>query len=54
MLFPSVGGYMLKNTTDIISFDDFLLGWILGLIYYLQKKLDFWESFSPIALKLRD
>jgi len=21
---------------------------------YLQKKEDFWESFSPIALKLRD
>jgi len=22
--------------------------------YILQKKADFWESFSPIALKLRD
>jgi len=23
-------------------------------IYYLQKKKDFWESFSPMSLKLRD
>jgi len=59
MLFPSVGGYMLKNTKDII-FSNFFFPIIpmgsgcFRLIYYLQKKEDFWENFSPIALKLRD
>jgi len=56
---------MLENTKDIIFTIFFRLflweiyeivvrsGWF-RFIHYLQKKEDFWESFSPIALELTD
>jgi len=56
---------MLKNTKKIhfkIFFPIIPMGAkryscpirLLRLIYYLQKIEDFWKSFSPIVLKLRD
>jgi len=51
MIFPSLGGYIVGNTKEII-FLNFFSDYSYGryIIYYLQKKYDFWESFSSIAL----
>jgi len=46
MLLPSLGGYMLKHTKDIIKKDIVVRSVWFRLIYYLQKKEDFWESFQ--------